>query len=119
MSVVAFVAIALVAVGTRHDLTVPDGGTWAVILALGLGTGLIGHFLINWAHGHAPLVLTSLLTLLIPVVAMAGAAAFLGEEVVAAQIVGAIVVLGALAVVVRRRQPEEPELLLEVAEQPL
>jgi drug/metabolite transporter (DMT)-like permease len=119
MSVVAFVAIALVAVGTRHDLTVPDGGTWAVILALGLGTGLIGHFLINWAHGHAPLVLTSLLTLLIPVVAVAGAAAFLGEEVVAAQIVGAIVVLGALAVVVRRRQPEEPELLLEVAEQPL
>jgi drug/metabolite transporter (DMT)-like permease len=119
MSIVAFGAIALVALGTRHDLTVPDGGTWAVILALGLGTGLIGHFLINWAHGHAPLVLTSLLTLLIPVVAMAGAAIFLGEEVVAAQIVGAVIVLGALAILVRRRQPEEPELPLEVAEQPL
>ena len=119
MSVVAFAVIAAVAVGSGHDLTVPDGGTWVVILALGVGTGLIGHFLINWAHGHAPLVLTSLLTLLIPVVAMAGAAAFLGEEVVAAQIVGAVFVLGALAVLVWRRQPEEPELALEVAEQPL
>ena len=65
------------------------------------------------------LVLTSLLTLLIPVVAMAGAAVFLGEEVVAAQVVGAAVVLGALATVVWRRQPEEPDLPLEVAEQPL
>ena len=119
MSLVAFAAIAVVALGSGHDLSVPDGGTWAVILALGLGTGGIGHFLINWAHGHAPLVLTSLLTLLIPVVAMAGAAVFLGEEVVALQIVGAVVVLGALAVLVWRRQPEEPELPLEVAEQPL
>ena len=119
MSVVAFAAVAIVAVGSGHELSVPDGGTWAIILALGLGTGGIGHFLINWAHGHAPLVLTSLLTLLIPVVAMAGAAVFLGEEVVAAQVVGAAVVLGALATVVWRRQPEEPDLPLEVAEQPL
>jgi len=119
MSVVAFLVIALVAAGSGHDLSVPDGGTWAVILALGLGTGGIGHFLINWAHGHAPLVLTSLLTLLIPVVAMAGAAVFLGEEVVALQVARAVVVLGALAIVVWRRQPEEPELPLEVAEQPL
>jgi len=119
MSLVAFAALALVAIGSRHDLTVPDGGTWAVILALGLGTGGIGHFLINWAHGHAPLVLTSLLTLLIPVVAMTAAAVFLGEEVVPAQVVGAVVVLSALAVLVWRRQPEEPELPLEVAEQPL
>ncbi|MBV8386480.1 MAG: DMT family transporter [Acidimicrobiia bacterium] len=119
MSLVAFVVIALVAVGTGHDLTVPDGGTWAVILALGLGTGGMGHFLINWAHGHAPLVLTSMLTLLIPVVAMASAAVFLGEDVVAAQIAGAVIVLGALGVLVWRRQPQEPDLPLEVAEQPL
>ncbi|MBV8986092.1 MAG: DMT family transporter [Acidimicrobiia bacterium] len=119
MSLVAFVVIALVAVGTGHDLTVPDGGTWAVILTLGLGTGGMGHFLINWAHGHAPLVLTSMLTLLIPVVAMASAAVFLGEDVVAAQIAGAVIVLGALGVLVWRRQPQEPDLPLEVAEQPL
>lgn len=119
MSLVAFVVIALVAVGAGHDLTVPDGGTWAVIVALGVGTGGMGHFLINWAHGHAPLVLTSMLTLLIPVVAMASAAVFLGEDVVAAQIAGAVIVLGALGVLVWRRQPQEPELPLEVAEQPL
>ena len=119
MSLVAVVVIAVVALGSGHDLTVPDEGTWAVIFALGLGTGGMGHFLINWAHGHAPLVLTSMLTLLIPVVAMAGAAVFLGEEVVAAQIAGAVIVLGALGVLVWRRQPQEPELPLEVAEQPL
>ena len=119
MSVVAFGAVAVVALASGHDLSVPDGGTWAVIFALGIGTGGIGHFLINWAHGHVPLVLTSLLTLLIPVVAMAGAALLLGEGVVALQIVGAVVVLGALAVLLWRRQPEEPELPLEVAEQPL
>jgi drug/metabolite transporter (DMT)-like permease len=119
MSVVAAAAVAVVAVGSGHDLAVPDTGTWVIVLALGLGTGGIGHFLINWAHGHAPLVLTSMLTLLIPVVAMAGAALFLGEEIVLAQVVGAVVVLGALGVLVWRRQPEEPELPLEVAEQPL
>src|SRR5439155_528834 len=88
-----------------HDLGVPDTGSWAIILGLGLGTGGFGHFLINWAHAQAPIVLTSLLTLLIPVVAMAGAAAFLGEEIVAAQVVGAAVVLGALAGVVARLAP--------------
>ncbi|MCU1449445.1 MAG: hypothetical protein JWP02_1615 [Acidimicrobiales bacterium] len=123
ISIVAAVVVSVVAVGSGHDLSVPDGGTWAIILALGLGTGGFGHFLINWAHGHAPLVLTSLMTLLIPVVAMAGAAMFLGEDVVAAQVVGAAVVLGALAAVVRRRdrgngEGEEP-LVLDVAEQPL
>jgi drug/metabolite transporter (DMT)-like permease len=119
MSLAAVAAVALVALGSGHNLSVPDGGTWAVILALGLGTGGIGHFLINWAHGHAPLVLTSLLTLLIPVLAMAGAAVFLGEAVVPAQVLGAVVVLGALAVLVWRRQPEAPDLPLEIAEQPL
>ena len=119
MSLVAFGAIAIVAVGSGHDLAVPDGGTWVVILALGLGTGGIGHLLINWAHGHAPLVLTSLLTLLIPVVAMAGAAVFLGEAVVPAQVIGAVMVLGALGVVVQRRHADEQRLPLEVAEQPL
>ena len=51
--------------------------------------------------------------------AMAGAAIFLDEEVVALQVVGAVVVLGALAILVWRRQPEEPDLPLEAAEQPL
>jgi drug/metabolite transporter (DMT)-like permease len=119
ISIVAALVVSVIAVGSSHDLSVPDGGTWAIILGLGLGTGGLGHFLINWAHGHAPLVLTSLLTLLIPVVAMAGAALFLGEEIVAAQVVGAAVVLGALAVVVRRRERADEVLPLDVAEQPL
>ena len=105
MSIVATLTVTAVVLGTRHDVSVPDGGTWAIILALALGTGGFGHFLINWAHGHAPIVLTSLLTLIIPVVAMAGAAVFLGEDVVLAQALGAAVVIGALAAVVTRRRP--------------
>ena len=99
MSIVAALTVGAVALASAHDVSVPDGGSWAIILALALGTGGFGHFLINWAHGHAPLVLTSLLTLLIPVVAMAGAALFLGEDVVAAQVVGAAVVLDYCAAV--------------------
>jgi drug/metabolite transporter (DMT)-like permease len=118
MSIVASLTVGGVVLASRHDISVPDGGTWAIILALALGTGGFGHFLINWAHGHAPIVLTSLLTLIIPVVAIAGAALFLGEDVVVAQGIGAAVVIGALAAVVTRRRPTSEVLVPAAVEGP-
>ena len=118
MSIVAALTVGAVALASGHDVSVPDGGSWAIILALALGTGGFGHFLINWAHGHAPIMLTSLLTLIIPVVAMAGAALFLGEDVVPAQGIGAAVVIGALAAVVTRRQPTSEVLVPAAVEGP-
>jgi drug/metabolite transporter (DMT)-like permease len=70
------------------------------VAVLALGTGWLGHLLINWAHAHVSIMATSLLTLLTPLVAMAGAALLLDEPVVAVQVVGLVVVLGSLAMVV-------------------
>src|SRR5437588_2532362 len=44
ISLIAALVVSGVAVGTSHDLSVPDGGTWLIIFALGLGTGGFGHF---------------------------------------------------------------------------
>lgn len=59
-----------------------------------------GHILMNWAHGHTTLVITSLATLLMPVLSTLSAAVFLDQRVVAVQVVGIAVVLTALAFVI-------------------
>jgi drug/metabolite transporter (DMT)-like permease len=61
-----------------------------------------GHTLVNWAHGHTPLVLVSMLFLLNPVVATGLAALFLGESVNGFQIAGMLLVLGSLGVLMVR-----------------
>ena len=58
--------------------------------------------LLNWSHGHVPLQVMSLLTLLVPVVATAGAVLFLDEPVDGLQWIGMVVVLAALAEVARK-----------------
>ena len=70
--------------------------------------GALGHFLMNWAHAHVDLVVTSLLTLAVPVVATAIAAWTLDEPVVALQVAGMAVVVVALGIVAvdgARRHP--------------
>jgi drug/metabolite transporter (DMT)-like permease len=59
-----------------------------------------GHILINWAHNHTTITLSSLLTLLMPVISTAGAAIWLDQSVRGIQIVGIGVVLLALAIVI-------------------
>ncbi len=59
-----------------------------------------GHILMNWAHGHTTLIVTSLATLLIPVLSTLSAAVFLDQGVTAVQVAGIVVVLLALAGVV-------------------
>jgi drug/metabolite transporter (DMT)-like permease len=68
-----------------------------------------GHVFINWAHPRVPLGLISQMTLLSPVVAIALAAVLLtGESVNAAQITGMLIVLGALALLVRPSPTSTP-----------
>jgi drug/metabolite transporter (DMT)-like permease len=86
----------------------PTGGGWAQITAIALINGALGHFLMNWSHVHVPLVAVSLLTLAIPVVSASVAAAFLDEPLVAIQIAGMAVVIGALAIVSVRTAREAP-----------
>jgi drug/metabolite transporter (DMT)-like permease len=101
LAIVAAVVVTPVVMVSGQSLRVPDGHTWA-LLALTITLGGSGHFLMNWAHAYSPLILTSLLTLASPVISVAAAAAFLGEPVLAAQVIGMAIVLGSLGIVVAR-----------------
>jgi len=59
-----------------------------------------GHIVMNWAHQHTTLMLTSLATLTMPVVSTGAAYIFLDQSVSAMQVVGIAIVLTALAFVV-------------------
>lgn len=102
MNMVAFVVVAPVA-WAAGDLLSSDGrldaGRLLAIVAIVLVPGS-GHILINWAHNHTTLVFTSLVTLAMPVLSTVGAAVFLDQQVVAAQVLGIAVVLASLAVVI-------------------
>lgn len=81
----------------------PGAGKWWWIPAMIAIPGT-GHLLLNWSHARVPLTLVSQLTLFSPVVSVAVAAFVLeGETINAAQVVGMVVVLIALAMLVRRR----------------
>lgn len=81
----------------------PGPGKWWWIPAMVAIPGT-GHLLLNWAHSRVSLGLVSQLTLVSPVVSVALAAVVLeGETVNAVQIVGMVLVLGALAAIVQSR----------------
>jgi O-acetylserine/cysteine efflux transporter len=81
----------------------PGPGKWWWIPAMVAIPGT-GHLLINWAHAKVPLGLVSQLTLVSPVVSVALAAVVLeGETVNLVQVAGMLLVLGALAALVRTR----------------
>jgi drug/metabolite transporter (DMT)-like permease len=101
LAIVAAVVVTPVVFVSGQSLHVPDAGTWA-LLALTILLGASGHFLMNWAHAYTKLMLTSLLTLASPVISVAAAAVFLGEPVLAAQVLGMAVVLASLGIVVAR-----------------
>jgi drug/metabolite transporter (DMT)-like permease len=102
MNLVAFAVVAPVAVLTG-DLFGADGrldaGRMLAITLIVLVPGS-GHILINWAHAHTTLVLTSLITLAMPVLSTVSAAVFLDQPVVGAQVAGIAIVLGSLAIVI-------------------
>ncbi len=76
-------------------LHVPRGEEWYGVLGLVLFP-TTGHLLINWAHAHVSLTLTSLMTLGVPVLSAVGAALVFDEALVAVQVVGISVVLAVL-----------------------
>lgn len=102
MNVVAFVFVAPIALFTG-DLTEAgnalDPGRALAILLIVLVPGS-GHILINWAHAHTTLVMTSLITLAMPIIAAGSAAIFLDQPMDAPQVVGILLVLAALAAVI-------------------
>jgi drug/metabolite transporter (DMT)-like permease len=106
MTIVGAIVLTPIALIGAHDLvihTASNLGWMAIMVAVPGG----GHLLMNWAHAHVPIVLTSLLTLAIPVVATLGALIFLGEGTTAVQLGCIAVVVLALVVVVRSGAPAD------------
>jgi drug/metabolite transporter (DMT)-like permease len=101
LTICAAAAVTPVAIASRTPLRIPDGHNLLLMLVMVAVPGG-GHLLMNWAHGHAPVTLTSLLTLAVPVVAAVGAAVFLAEGLTAGQVLGMVVAIGALALVLQR-----------------
>jgi drug/metabolite transporter (DMT)-like permease len=108
VSAVAVVPLPLIFDGTLGTTSV-DG--WLTIVYLTVVNGLLGHFLMAYAHGHVTLLTISLLTLGIPVISAAGAAVLIDEPLTALQVIGMIVVLSALAMVSLATERHRPELL--------
>lgn len=107
LTVVALVVVAPYAVLSGADLSPAATSDWIAIIAVTVFSGALGHVLLNWSHGHVPLQVMSLLTLLVPVVATAGAVVFLDEPVDALQWGGMVIVLASLAVVARETSRAE------------
>ena len=70
---------------------------WVALIVLLPGSG---HLLINWAHAHTTITLSSLLTLLMPVISTAAGAWWLDQAVNRTQVIGIGIVLLSLAVVI-------------------
>ncbi|MEM9203672.1 MAG: DMT family transporter [Actinomycetota bacterium] len=105
--IVGTVVLFPVAVVDAGGVDVPSWHQWGWLAAL-LAVPGTGHMLMNWSHSHVRLVITSMLTLAIPVMSTIGAVLFLDETVNGLQILGMAVTLGALALVVRREAELHP-----------
>ncbi len=102
MNLVAFLVVIPVTLITQDLFRTENQLSWSsalAILAIVLVPGS-GHILMNWAHAHTTLVLTSLITLAMPVISALSAAVFLGQSVSAIQVLGIALVLLALAFVI-------------------
>lgn len=109
MAIVAAIATVPIPLLFAGTLTAPDADGWLTIVYITVINGLLGHFLMSWAHGHVTLLTLSLLTLAIPVFSAAAAALWIDEPLALLQVGGMVVVLGALGLVsvsAARRSPD-------------
>lgn len=99
MMLVAVAVITPIALLSGQRLDPGGVDAWAWIAALAVGSGGVGHLLINWAHDHVELSVMSLLTLAVPVFAVISAAIFLSEGMTWLQVLGMAIVLASLGIV--------------------
>ena len=84
-----------------QDMSWPSWKNWALLAAMAIGSGIIGHVLMNWSLVRIPLWVGSTFTLLIPVFSAIIAWIFLDEAIALRQALAMAVVIGALVVIVR------------------
>ena len=97
----AMVVVAPPAIVLSDGLSFPDLTTWLWVLVL-LAVPGSGHLLMNWAHRHVRITVSSMALLGAPPITMVGAALFLDEPIKIAQVVGGVIVIAAVAAVIRR-----------------
>jgi drug/metabolite transporter (DMT)-like permease len=100
------VALGLIGAGVVLPIVVFSGGLTTVgwwsavgVVAMVAGPGT-GHLLMNWAHGHCPIMIASMLTLGVPVLSVLFAWMLLGEAVLPVEVAGMAITLGALGVMI-------------------
>ena len=98
---VAMVVVAPPAILLSDDLSLPGMTDWLWVFVL-LAVPGSGHLLMNWAHRHVRITVSSMALLGAPPITMVGAALFLDEPIRIAQVVGGAVVIAAVAGVIRR-----------------
>ena len=91
----------LVGVPIGQDLSFPNASNWAWLAVMIIGSGIVGHALMNWSLQRIPLWVGSTFTLFIPVASALLAWAFLGEAVTLVQAIAMACVIGALMMIVR------------------
>ena len=99
--VVAMVVVTPAATLTGDGLSLPDGTAWLWIASLVAVPGT-GHLLMNWAHNHVRITVSSVALLGAPPITMVLAAVFLDEPIKIAQVTGGVIVIAAVASVIRR-----------------
>ena len=87
--------------GSISDFNEFGGKDWIWILLIAVFTGAMGHVLMSWAHAYVEAARSSLYLLGMHVVAVGAACPNHGETLTALQMLGGVVVLGAVAMVIR------------------
>ncbi|MEY4400164.1 MAG: hypothetical protein RL072_29 [Actinomycetota bacterium] len=78
---------------TSDDLLWPTRTDWLLLVLMMLIPGTTGHYLMTWAQRYLDTTVSSLITLLGPVISTALAFAFLDQSVSTVQVIGGVVVL--------------------------
>jgi len=86
-----------------QDLSWPNASNWGWLILMIIGSGIIGHSLMNWSLQRIPLWVGSTFTLFMPVVSAMLAWLILDEAVTALQGIAMVSVIGALAMIVRNQ----------------
>jgi drug/metabolite transporter (DMT)-like permease len=80
-----------------------SSSVWKALLGMTLGPQIFGHTLLNWSLRHFTSSLVAFSILLEPIIAALLAWYLLGQTLTAAQLVGGLLVLGALALVISQK----------------
>lgn len=84
-----------------------SSGVWKALLGMTLGPQIFGHTLLNWSLRHFTSSLVAFSILLEPIIAALLAWYLLHQTLTAAQLLGGLLVLGALALVISQKTTAE------------